>query len=81
MAKNKKGFLNNLDDILKLNRKNIAFFFLGIGLIMFILNITTILNFIQYTNIEFPMQNYYTSVTSSLFLMGYSLYNVYCDWK
>ena len=77
MVKKQKSFLHKIDDILSFNKRSIGFFFLGIGLIMFILNVTTILNFIQYTNIEFPMTNYYTSVASSLFLMLYSLYNIY----
>jgi len=81
MVKSKKGFWGNLDQVLKVNRKNISFFFLGVGLIMFIVNIITILNFIKYTSVEFPMTNYYASVGSSLFLMLYSLYNFYCDWK
>lgn len=44
---------------------------------MFILNITTIINMILITGISYPLTGYYTSISSSLILMGYSLYNIY----
>ena len=73
----KKKFLDSLNNKLDWDKKTIGHFFLGVGLIMFILNITTILNLIITTDVIFPMIGYYTSITSSMFLMGYSLYNIY----
>ena len=79
MVKKKASLIEKLDNKLGWDKKTIGHFFLGVGLIMFILNITTILNFIQYTGMGFPMTGYYTSTASSMFLMGYSLYNIYVE--
>lgn len=75
--KQKKGFITSLDERLGWDKKNIGLFFLGIGLIMFILNITTMLEIIIRYDITIPMSGYYVSILSSVFLMAYSLYNIY----
>ncbi|MDA3856562.1 MAG: hypothetical protein PF569_09985 [Candidatus Woesearchaeota archaeon] len=77
--KHHKTITKKLDDEFPWNKKTIGHFFLGVGFIMFVLNTTTILNLIQIEEIAIPMIGYYTSTLSSLFLMGYSLYNIYSE--
>lgn len=77
MSKKNKSFTEKLDEYFIWDNKTIGHFFLGAGLVLFILNVSSILNFIQYANIGFPMEGFYASTLSSLFLMGYSLYNIY----
>ena len=61
------------------DNQTIGHFFLGAGLILFILNIVSIVNFMPYIGIGFPMEGFYASTLSSLFLMGYSLFNIYSE--
>jgi hypothetical protein len=66
-----------LDDNFIWDHKTIGTFFLGVGFIMFVLNITSIIQVINIEGAYYPMSGYYISVLSSMFLMGYSLYNIY----
>lgn len=79
MSKKKTTVFQKLDNSFLWDNKTIGHFFLGAGLILFILNVSSILNFIQYANVGFPMEGFYASTLSSLFLMGYSLYNIYAE--
>jgi len=77
MVKNKRlGFFHGLD------KKAMGYFFFGVGVTMFILNLTSIIQFIDFitrSQIEnvVPMTGYYVSTVSSVILMTYSLYNIY----
>ncbi|USN44883.1 MAG: hypothetical protein H6500_03510 [Candidatus Woesearchaeota archaeon] len=68
-----------------LTRHNIGLFFLGVGMTMFLVNITTMLTVAPYLKLlnvglaSLPLAGYYISVLSSVFLMGYSLYNIYVE--
>ncbi len=67
-----------------LNRKSMGFFFFGVGITMFILNLTTVINAINLIStlnysIRIPLEGYYISLVSSVILMTYSLYNIYID--
>lgn len=80
----KKSFKEKLEKIFNWNRESIGLFFLGVGLTMFIVNITAILNILPYlsllsTYVEYPLLGYYVSVLSSIILMTYSLYNMYVE--
>jgi len=78
MVKKTKLILKGLEENFVWDYKTIGTFFLGVGFIMFILNITTIFNLMHYNPpLTIPMNGYYTSTLSSIFLMGYSLYNIY----
>jgi len=61
------------------SRKSLAHFFLGVGFILFILNITSILNILVTFGFFYPLVGYYTSTVASLFLMIYSIYNIYLE--
>ncbi len=63
--------------IINWDKQTIGHFFLGIGIIIFLLNIVTFINVSQYYNGEFLLTGYYLSVTSSITLIIYSLYNIY----
>jgi hypothetical protein len=56
------------------NIKNISLVFLGIGLTMFVLNITSYLSFLP---AEFNVYLFYTSLISSAFIIGFSSYLLY----
>ena len=66
-----------------LNKKTIGAFFLGIGIIMLLMNIMTYLVVMPYTTmlenlgINLLMSGYYVSIGSSILLILYSLYNIY----
>lgn len=77
MVKQHKHLLKRIDDNFIWDHRTIGTFFLGIGFVMFVLNITSILQIIQYNVIPYPMTGYYVSVLSSIFLMAYSLFNIY----
>lgn len=77
MVKQHHSLLKRIDDKFIWDYRTIGTFFLGVGFVMFVLNITSILQIMQYTVIPYPMTGYYVSVLSSIFLMGYSLYNIY----
>lgn len=79
MVKKKKNLLKKIDEEFFWDKKTVGHFFLGIGLILFILNITTILNIIQVNFMTYPLTGYYTSTAGSVFLMAYSLYNIYTN--
>ena len=79
MVKQHKHLLKRLDDNFIWDNRTIGTFFLGVGFVMFVLNITSILQITQYTIIPYPMTGYYVSVLSSIFLMSYSLYNIYSN--
>jgi hypothetical protein len=74
-----KSLLDQFNDLFFWDKKTIGHFFLGAGLILFILNISSIINFMSYTSVGFPMEGFYASTLSSLFLMSYSLYNIYSE--
>jgi len=67
-------------------RKNAGFFFFGVGVTMFLLNLITVVNAINLIaalnlNVQIPMSGYYISLVSSVILMTYSLYNIYVEQK
>jgi len=59
------------------DKKTIGYFFLGVGFTMFILNVITIVNFLKFSQINLPLTGYYISIVCSIFLMTYSVYNIY----
>ena len=59
------------------DKKTIGYFFLGVGFTMFILNVVTIVNFMKFEEINIPLTGYYISIICSIFLMTYSVYNIY----
>lgn len=61
----------------KLNKQVIGYFFLGVGLTMFLVNIVSIISFLNIAQIRLPLTGYYISIISSIFLMTYSVYNIY----
>ncbi len=58
-------------------------FFLGVGITMFILNITSILQLIPYLSAmnkilgPYPLYGFYISLISSIILISYSIFNIY----
>lgn len=65
-------------------RREIDVFFLALGITMLLLNITTWMNFSSYLNvtglnISFPSKGFYVSVSSSLFLIAYTLYSYFAQ--
>ena len=73
-----------LSKIIPWDRKTVGFFFFGVGVTMFILNLTAVINAINLianygVNVKIPLGGYYTSLISSVLLMTYSLYNIYID--
>lgn len=82
--KKKQSFYDKCQNYFENDRESIAFFFLGVGLTMFIVNVTAIINLMPFihllsNNIEYPLLSYYISLTSSIVLMAYSLYNIYFE--
>ncbi len=77
MVKKHIHLLKRLDDNFIWDYRTIGTFFLGIGFIMFVLNVTSILQFMNIGIFLYPMTGYYVSILSSMFLMSYSLYNIY----
>lgn len=64
-----------------LDHKKISFFFLGVGLTMFLLNVITIVNFLVLINaldyqVNVSLNGYYVSIISSVVLTTYSIYNL-----
>jgi hypothetical protein len=74
---------DNKNKSLDLDKEKIGIFFLGVGIIMFILNIVSFLQLLPiiiYMNSiigTFPMHGFYISIISSVILITYSLYNIY----
>ena len=71
-------------NIFKFNKVNMGYFFFGVGVTMFILNMISIMEFINFVNAHnltnvIPYDGFYVSLVSSLILMTYSLYNVFTD--
>ena len=67
-----------------LNKRSMGFFFFGVGITMFILNLTTVINAINLIStlnydVRIPLTGYYISLVSSVVLMTYSLYNIYIE--
>lgn len=80
----KKSKLEKIKKVFSWDRESIGLFFLGVGLTMFIVNITAILNILPFlpmlsTYVEYPLLGYYVSILSSIILMTYSLYNMYIE--
>lgn len=80
----KKNFMTKLEKIFTWDRESIGLFFLGVGLTMFIINVTAILNILPFLPklaeyVEYPLLGYYVSILSSIILMVYSLYNMYVE--
>lgn len=67
------------------NRQKVSLVFLGVGITMFLINMTSIITLLPY--VEFVNQaygtnflgGYYISVISSIILMTYSLYNLFIE--
>ncbi|MCA9497208.1 MAG: hypothetical protein KC589_09765 [Nanoarchaeota archaeon] len=78
MAK-KRTLMERIDEEFLWDRKTVGYFFLGVGLTMFIINITLILSVMQVWSSGYPMSGYYISIISSVILMTYSLYNIYVE--
>ena len=81
--KKDSGLMNRISEEFHLNYHVVGSFFLGVGLTMFMLNITAVMQLIPYMAAMksiygvFPMHGFYVSVLSSMILMVYSLYNMY----
>ncbi len=60
-------------DVIK-SEKNVSLFFLGVGLCLFFLNISSMLSFLpsEYSHVAFDI-----SVFSSMLIILYSVYNLY----
>ena len=74
---NKQNISKQICDEFKWNEKTIATFFLGVGFILFILNLTTVMKALDMIARGFPVTSFYTSIASSMVLMSYSIYNIY----
>ena len=69
-------------DYFAFDRKNTGLFFLGIGLTMFIVNITAMIQSLiilmdEGIAVQYPFSVFYVSLISSVLLMIYALYNIY----
>lgn len=82
-TKNSIKSKTKIEDIFALYREKAAFFFLGVGITMLILNMIAffqLLPIIVYMISvvgTFPMHGFYVSIVSSVILITYSLYNIY----
>jgi hypothetical protein len=72
-----KTFLKKIEDDYLWDNATIGIFFLGVGSILFIINITTMLHAVQYVKYGLSMTGFYGSTLGSLIIMLYSLYNIY----
>jgi hypothetical protein len=66
------------------SKREVALFFLGVGLTLFILNMASMINMLEVLvyvkdKIEYPFLGFYISTLSSIILMGYSLFNLTSD--
>jgi len=64
------------------NKAEMGYFFFGVGITMFLLNLITVVQAIKLIgalnlSVTIPMAGYYISLVSSVILMTYSLYNIY----
>lgn len=79
-----KKINKKMNEIFTWDRKTMGYFFFGVGITMFTLNLTTVINAINLISrlnldIQIPMGGYYISLVSSVILMTYSLYNIYIE--
>ncbi|MFW6285870.1 MAG: hypothetical protein ACOC16_01740 [Nanoarchaeota archaeon] len=74
---NNKPLLKKLSDDYFWDNVTVGIFFLGVGSILFILNITTILHALQFVPYGLSLNGIYGSTVGSLIIMLYSLYNIY----
>lgn len=63
-----------------LDHEKINYFFFGVGITMFLLNVITIINFVIIFKlsgnfVDFALGGYYVSILSSIVLTTYSAYN------
>ncbi len=63
-------------------KRETALFFLGIGLALFILNMVSMLNMLDYlveikNQVSQPFLGFYVSTLASVILMAYSLFNMH----
>ena len=77
VKKKSNSFIKKIDKEFCWDKRTVGVFFLGVGVVMFIVNIISILTIMQYTYLINPLGAYYTSISSSIILMLYSLYNIY----
>lgn len=65
--------------IFDMDREDVAFLFLGVGLTMFLLNITTIINMMITWGGVYSLTSYFVSSASSILIILYSVYNIYAN--
>lgn len=72
----KSKILKWIDQEFSLEKTKIAYFFLGIGLIMFLLDITLMLQITKVLGVK-AIWYYIISILSSIILMIYAIINIY----
>lgn len=80
--KKKLGFYAKICNIFYFNSTNVSYFFFGVGVTMFLLNLIGIVHAIKMVAtfgaiVYIPTLGYYVSTLSSIFLMTYSFYNLF----
>ena len=80
--KKKDNINTKLKKYFYLDNRTIGFFFLGVGITIFMLSLiiveTTIKLIVKYhSNVQISTGNFYLTIISSIIIMLYSLYNIY----
>lgn len=65
---------NNIKSLLEKNHKKTNFVFLGIGLTLFVMNITTLISFVKDMNYNFMLFN--VAIFSSMIIVLMSVYYI-----
>ncbi len=71
-------------DTFEVKQSTIGYIFLGVGITLFLLNLTSVIEFMIFINSNnittpIPMSGFYISVISSIIVMTYSLFNIYSE--
>ena len=69
-AKNHK----NLKEVIKYNKMNLNYIFLGVGLTLFITNITSLISFV---NSAYSFSAFNVSIFSAILIIIMSVYNIF----
>jgi hypothetical protein len=82
MAKKNKSFMDKADNYFGSQKKEIAYFFFGVGVVLFLLNLNAIIQiwpYVEQFRLYFhinPLTTHFVSLASSLVLIIYALYEV-----
>lgn len=80
----KKSFMQLMNTEFQYDPKHLGIFFLGFGVALFILNITSMASVFPYFNmsplgLSGPMLGYYMSAIASVLLIAYASYNIHMN--